>query len=100
MKIPDILKERIDYYSKSLEKHPKLCKLYKNCCPNTIETALEECEDGTYFVLTGDIPAMWLRDSTAQVYSACRGRRNKKNSRGRYKAAAYVYRNRPICQCF
>ena len=67
MKIPEALKERIDYYSTKLEKYPKLCELYKNCCPNTIETALEECEDGTYFVLTGDIPAMWLRDSTAQV---------------------------------
>jgi len=41
--------------------------LYRNCCPNTIETALEECNDGTVFVLTSDIPAMWLRDSTAQV---------------------------------
>ncbi|MDY3929363.1 MAG: glycoside hydrolase family 125 protein [Clostridia bacterium] len=67
MKIPTVLKERIDYYSEKLKQYPKLCKLYINCCPNTIETALEECEDGTYFVLTGDIPAMWLRDSTAQV---------------------------------
>lgn len=67
MKVPKILEKRINDYADKLAKYPKLCELYKNCCPNTIETALEKCEDGTYFVLTGDIPAMWLRDSTAQV---------------------------------
>lgn len=67
MKIPQALQARIEYYAGKLEKYPKLCLLYKNCCPNTIETALEKCDDGTYFVLTGDIPAMWLRDSAAQV---------------------------------
>ncbi len=67
MQAPKVLKERIDYYSSKLEKYPKIKSLYRNCCPNTIETALEKCDDGTYFVLTGDIPAMWMRDSTAQV---------------------------------
>ena len=67
MKLPNALTKRIEYYSDKLRSYPKLCKLYGNCCPNTIETALETCDDGTVFVLTGDIPAMWLRDSTAQV---------------------------------
>lgn len=67
MNIPKALQERIECYAGKLEKYPKICSLYKNCCPNTIETALEKCNDGTYFVLTGDIPAMWLRDSAAQV---------------------------------
>lgn len=67
MIIPEALEKRIDYYSHKLDKYPNIRKLYRNCCPNTIETALEECDDDTYFVLTGDIPAMWLRDSAAQV---------------------------------
>ncbi|MGP5413513.1 glycoside hydrolase family 125 protein [Brachybacterium paraconglomeratum] len=34
---------------------------------NTSETTVSVEEDGTTFVITGDIPAMWLRDSAAQL---------------------------------
>ncbi|MGL5869391.1 glycoside hydrolase family 125 protein [Clostridium chrysemydis] len=44
----------------------KLKRLFYNCFINTIETTVSIEEDDT-FVITGDIPAMWLRDSTAQV---------------------------------
>ncbi len=67
MQIPSAVKSRVTYYANKLSAYPKLKKMYENCYPNTIETALVPCEDGTYFVLTGDIPAMWLRDSAAQV---------------------------------
>ncbi len=67
MTTPTALNERIDRYSARLKDHPKLCRLYQNCAKSTIETALEVCDDGSIFVLTGDIPAMWLRDSAAQV---------------------------------
>ena len=33
----------------------------------TLETTVKMKEDGTVYVITGDIPAMWLRDSTAQI---------------------------------
>ena len=34
---------------------------------NTIQTTVQPQKDGTTFVITGDIPAMWLRDSSAQL---------------------------------
>ena len=67
MNVPKSVYDRIDKYCEKLGKDSKLAKLYKNCYPNTLETTLGETQDGGVFVLTGDIPAMWLRDSTAQV---------------------------------
>ena len=67
MRIPEALSRRIEHYEKRLAGNPKLAALYRNCALSTVDTALEQCDDGTLFVLTGDIPAMWLRDSAAQV---------------------------------
>ncbi len=67
MNIPNAITERVESYAKRLQAYPKLCQMYRNCYLHTVQTALQPCEDGTYFVLTGDIPAMWLRDSAAQV---------------------------------
>ena len=67
MNIPKSIQERTKFYADKLNKYPKLKAMYKNCYEHTIKTALKKCDDGTYFVLTGDIPAMWLRDSSAQI---------------------------------
>ena len=52
--------------------HPKLAEMFRKCFPNTLDTTVHynEDENGTpdTFVYTGDIPAMWLRDSGAQVW--------------------------------
>ena len=51
---------------------PKLKEMFRKCFPNTLDTTVHyaEDEDGQpdTFVYTGDIPAMWLRDSGAQVW--------------------------------
>ena len=50
---------------------PELATLFFNCFPNTLDTTVEtgtfEGEPDTV-VVTGDISAMWLRDSSAQVW--------------------------------
>jgi hypothetical protein len=51
-------------------RNPQLALLFENCYPNTLDTTVQVSErDGKpdTFIITGDIPAMWLRDSTAQV---------------------------------
>lgn len=45
--------------------------LFENCFPNTLDTTVDfTMVDGRpdTYVITGDIDAMWLRDSSAQVY--------------------------------
>ena len=52
---------------KLAQREPKLLPLFRQCYLNTLETTVNLLDDGTTFVITGDIPAMWLRDSTAQI---------------------------------
>jgi len=52
-------------------KNKELGWLFENCFPNTLDTTVDvETIDGKpdTYVITGDIDAMWLRDSTAQVW--------------------------------
>lgn len=56
---------------KSKIKDKELAWMFENCFPNTIDTTVDySIKDGRpdTFVITGDIDAMWLRDSTAQVW--------------------------------
>ena len=49
----------------------ELAWMFENCFPNTLDTTVDfEMVDGRpdTYVITGDIDAMWLRDSTAQVW--------------------------------
>jgi meiotically up-regulated gene 157 (Mug157) protein len=51
---------------------PELTQLFSNCFPNTLDTTVQYSTDESgrpdTFVITGDIDAMWLRDSTNQVW--------------------------------
>lgn len=52
-------------------KQPELAWLFENCFPNTIDTTVfHTMKNGApdTYVITGDIDAMWLRDSSAQVF--------------------------------
>lgn len=69
----EAVERQIEKVKKLLKKNPYLCWMFENCYPNTIDTTVHyridqtDGEDDT-FVYTGDIHAMWLRDSGAQVY--------------------------------
>ena len=55
-------------YEKLMDQgREKLAQMYRQCFRSTWDTTLQRV-DGTAFLITGDIPAMWLRDSSAQVY--------------------------------
>ncbi|NBD23718.1 glycoside hydrolase family 125 protein [Paenibacillus glycinis] len=59
---------KIEEIASSLQQvDPGLAELFRGCYPNTLETTVELLSDDTSFVITGDIPAMWLRDSSAQI---------------------------------
>jgi len=56
---------------KSFLGDTELAWLFENCFPNTLDTTVSYSEKTgrpDTFVITGDINAMWLRDSTAQVW--------------------------------
>jgi meiotically up-regulated gene 157 (Mug157) protein len=66
----NIVDETIAAY-KARIKDDKLAWMFENCYPNTLDTTCEHTlKNGRpdTFVITGDIHAMWLRDSSAQVY--------------------------------
>ena len=66
----DAVEAYIDSMSRVI-RDPALAAIFANCFPNTLDTTVKR---GTFdgkpdtAVLTGDIPAMWLRDSSAQVW--------------------------------
>lgn len=57
----------IQLVEQKMSHRPKIITMFKNCYENTLETTIHRHEDGTVFMLTGDIPAMWLRDSVNQL---------------------------------
>ena len=53
-------------------KDKELADLFESCYTNTLDTTVysfteSDCGDEDTFLITGDITAMWLRDSTNQV---------------------------------
>ena len=65
------VERKIAEVERLLRKNAKLAWMFGNCFPNTLESTVHfTTENGqpNTFVYTGDIPAMWLRDASAQVF--------------------------------
>ena len=67
MRLPESVESLLKEADERLSHRPKLLRMFKQCYVNTLETTTRRLADGTTYIFTGDIPAMWLRDSSAQV---------------------------------
>ena len=67
-----VIDNKIKEVKALLKDNPYLGWMFENCFPNTLETTVHYRQtadgDDDTFVYTGDIAAMWLRDSGAQVW--------------------------------
>ena len=63
----EIVREWLDEVAERAKDHPEWVDVFERCYTDTLDNTVAILEDGSTFVLTGDIPAMWLRDSTAQL---------------------------------
>ncbi|MFK9091882.1 glycoside hydrolase family 125 protein [Bacillus salipaludis] len=62
----DIIAEANQIVRESIDD-PKVRAMFENCFGDTLTKTTKYLEDGTVFLVTGDIPAMWLRDSSLQL---------------------------------
>ena len=61
-------------------KNLDIATLFTNCYPNTLDTTVNfDKANKDTFIITGDIKAMWLRDSSFQVYPYLKHRKKDKN---------------------
>ena len=67
MTAKEIVKEKLSPLRQALAPVDGLYEMFEQCFLNTLETTVRCQKPGDTFVITGDIEAMWLRDSTAQV---------------------------------
>ncbi|MEG0496631.1 MAG: glycoside hydrolase family 125 protein [Carnobacterium sp.] len=65
--IPKSIEKLMNAVTEKSVKNPRWAENFNASFSNTLLTTVKKQADGTTFLLTGDIPAMWLRDSTAQV---------------------------------
>lgn len=67
MEMPQAIRKTASELEQALsDRRPALAKMIGPCFRSTAETTLKQDALGV-FVITGDIPAMWLRDSAGQV---------------------------------
>ncbi len=66
--VSDAVEKKIREVKRLLRSNAYLAWMFENCFPNTLDTTVHFDGADDTFVYTGDIHAMWLRDSGAQVW--------------------------------
>ncbi len=77
----DVIENAIKAFQSKV-KNKELGWLFNNCFPNTLDTTVFYSEKNgkpDTYVITGDIDAMWLRDSSAQVFPYLQFTKQDKN---------------------
>ncbi|QHQ63498.1 glycoside hydrolase family 125 protein [Anaerocolumna sedimenticola] len=67
LKLNQAVEEIAEKIAVQFKDNKKLYQTFKNCFVSTAKTTTKFLDNGEAFVFTGDIAAMWLRDSSAQV---------------------------------
>lgn len=65
--VSDAIEKKIKEVKKLLKGNAYLAWMFENCFPNTLDTTVHWDGADDTFVYTGDIHAMWLRDSAGQL---------------------------------
>ena len=60
----EVLFQKIETFFKD---SPEIARFFRNRFMYTLDKTIRHTSDGGIFVITGDIPAMWLRDSSCQL---------------------------------
>lgn len=63
----EIVRDLVEKVEKSDQLTDEIKKIFKKAINNTFTTTIKETDRGDAFVITGDIEAMWLRDSSGQI---------------------------------
>ena len=86
---------------------PEVAWIFQACYPNTLDTTVHFSDANgkpDTYIITGDINAMWLRDSSAQVQGyipLCKEDRHlAENDLGAHSSAGSRYPNRSLRECF
>ena len=57
--LPVSMRRLLAEVKEKLSGDEKMFQIFENCYTNTLDTTVKKMEDGTTYVITGDIPARW-----------------------------------------
>lgn len=90
------MQKHLEWMKEVYQHDDKIYQLYENGIKNTFQTTLKPKHDGKTFVITGDIPAMWLRDSAAQVRTLLIFANEDEEARVIYETLPYNGLGKPV----